>query len=80
VHPGAEGWLEGMYDALNGNGTNFAAFRTIRLYTDNIVGSIKEFEAYANAQNVGYTYQYVDMYTIFDLILQSGQGQKINGD
>ncbi len=77
VYPGSEGWLEGMYNAMTGSGTNFASFRTIRLYTDQIVNSIREFEAYANAKNDGYTYRYVDMYTLFDLILQSGQGQKL---
>ena len=77
VYPGTEGWLEGMYAVMTGNGTNFASFRTIRLYTDQIVNAIREFEAYANAQNDGYTYKYVDMYTLFDLILKSGQGQKM---
>jgi len=76
-YPGSEGWLEGMYDHINGTGTNFASFRNIRLYTDQIVESIEAFENYANAQNDGYTYKYVDMYTLFDLILQSGQGEHL---
>jgi hypothetical protein len=79
VYPGSAGWLEGMYATVTGNGTAFSAFRTIRLYTDQIVNSIREFEAYANAKNDGYTYKYVDMYTYFDLVLQSGQGEKISG-
>lgn len=68
---------EQMYQELVHSGTNFAAYRTIRQYTPDIVGFINDFIAYANAKNDGYTYKYVDMYTLFDLILQSGQGRYI---
>jgi hypothetical protein len=60
-----------------GNDTNFSSFRSVRKYTDETVSSIKAFIEYANAKNDGYTYQYVDMYTLFDLILQSGQAYRI---
>jgi len=70
-------WLDHMYNTMQSNGTNFASFRTVRLYTDHIVKSIKTFLDYANSKNDGYTYKYVDMYTLFDLALQSGQGTRI---
>ena len=62
------------------NGTNFAAFRTIRLYTPQLTSMIQEIIEYANAKNDGYTYKYVDMYTLFDLVLQSGQGNYVYSD
>jgi len=72
-------WLEQVYGSMRGKGNSFSAFRTICLRTDHIVDSIKRIEAYANAQKDGYTYKYVDMYTLFDLVLQSGQGEHISG-
>jgi hypothetical protein len=57
---------------------NFAGFRCIRQYTPDIVSAVERFVEWANAKNDGYTYQYVDTYTLFDLILQSGQGRHIN--
>ncbi|MBR2621412.1 MAG: hypothetical protein IKC97_03465 [Clostridia bacterium] len=66
---------EQMYQELLRSGTNFAAYRTIRQYTPDLVGFVNDFIEYANAKNDGYTYKYVDMYTLFDLILQSGQGK-----
>jgi hypothetical protein len=77
VYPGSEGWLESMYRWIKGSGTNFAAYRTIRQYTPGLISAVEEFLAYANAKNDGYTYKYVDMYTLFDLILQSGQGKYV---
>ena len=78
IGPGiAADWLEQTYTAMQNDGTGFASFRTIRLSTETIVDCIRSFEEYANAKNDGYTYRYVDMYTLFDLILQSGQGEKI---
>ena len=71
---------EQMYCELRNSGTNFAAYRTIRQYTPDLVGFINDFVAYANAKNDGYTYKYVDMYTLFDLILQSGQGKHVYSD
>jgi len=77
-YPTNAGWEESMYQWFNGNGTNFASFRSIRLTTDTATKSIEDFIAYANAKNDGYTYQYVDAYTLFHLVLQSGQGKQIN--
>ncbi|MBQ2881553.1 MAG: hypothetical protein IJE40_04745, partial [Clostridia bacterium] len=57
--------------------SNFAAFRTIRQYTHDIVNVVNNFIEYAEAKNDGYKYEYVDMYTYFDLVLQSGQGKYI---
>ena len=68
---------EGMYNTLINSGTNFAAYRTIRQYTPDLVGFVNDFISYAEAKNDGYEYKYVDMYTLFDLILQSGQGNYI---
>jgi hypothetical protein len=65
---------------MQGHGTNFSAVRTIRLYTHQLTSFIEEAVAYANAKNDGYTYKYVDMYTLFDLVLQSGQGDYVYGD
>lgn len=80
VYPGSEGWKEGMYNWMNGKNSNFAAFRTIRQYTPGLISAIEEYLAFANAKNDGYTYKYVDMYTLFDLVLQSGQGNYVYGD
>jgi hypothetical protein len=80
VYPGGEGWKENMYNWMCGNGTNFASFRTIRNYTPELISAIEEFLEYANAKNDGYTYKYVDMYTLFDLVIQSGQGDHVYGN
>ena len=80
IYPTGAGWQEEMYSWVTRNGTNFSAIRTIRLYTNQITGFIQEFIDYANAKNDGYTYKYVDMYTLFDLVLQSGQGNYVYGD
>ena len=80
--PGEECW-SGMYNyfrQVGSKGLNFAAFRCIRQYTGDIVAAAKTFTDYANAKNDGYTYMYVDTYTLFDLILQSGQGAHVYGD
>ena len=71
---------EQMYQELRNSGTSFAAYRTIRQNTSDIVGFINDFIEYANAKNDGYTYKYVDMYTLFDLIIQSGQGKHVYSD
>jgi hypothetical protein len=68
---------EGMYQQLKQSGTNFAAYRTIRQNTTQLVGFVNDFINYAEAKNDGYSYKYVDMYTLFDLILQSGQGKYV---
>ncbi len=68
---------EGMYNELHNSRTNFAAYRTIRQYTNDLVGFVNSFLNYAEAKNDGYEYQYVDMYTLFELILESGQGKYV---
>ena len=68
---------QGMYNEINNSRTNFAAYRTIRQYTSDIVGFINSFIDFAEAKNDKYSYQYVDMYTLFDLILQSEQGKHV---
>ena len=82
IYPVAEKThLEEMYKEFEQYPTsNFAAFRTIVQSTSSIIDCAKEFEAYANAKNDGYTYKYVDTYTLFDLIRQSGQGAQVSGD
>ena len=65
---------EGIYRMFSTYKTNFAAVRTIRQYTNELVKFVDDFINYAEAKNDGYDYEYVDMYTLFDLILQSGQG------
>ncbi len=71
---------EWMYNWLNGSGTNFAAYRTVRTSLENNIKVAKGFMEYANARNDGYTYKYVDPYTLFEMIRQSGQGNIIWGD
>ena len=66
---------EGIYKLYSQNRTNFAAVRTIRQYTTDLVKFVDDFINYAEAKNDGYSYEYVDMYTLFDLILQSGEGK-----
>ncbi len=80
IYPSNAGWQDAMYNWMKKNGTNFAAFRTIRLYTPQLTSMIQEIIEYANAKNDGYTYKYVDMYTLFDLVLQSGQGTYVYGE
>ena len=82
IYPVAEKThLEEMYKEFEQYPTsNFAAFRTIVQSTSSIIDCAKDFEAYANAKNDGYTYKYVDTYTLFDLIRQSGQGAQVSGE
>ena len=81
IYPNAERThLEEMYQQFRRHGTvNFAAFRTIVQSTTAIYEMATEFVAYANAKGDGYTYKYVDTYTLFDLIRQSGQGAQVSG-
>ncbi len=66
-----------MYDHIMGNGTNFAAYRAVCKSPTEINGAIERFITYAENANPGATYKCVDPYTLFDLILQSGQGEYI---
>ena len=55
---------------------NFAAYRTICHSPTNVKKAVDGFTAYAAEK--GKKVQYVDMYTFFDLIDQSGQGYKLD--
>ncbi|MBQ7318601.1 MAG: hypothetical protein IJW97_00275 [Clostridia bacterium] len=69
-----------MYEYTISNGTNFAAYRAVCKSPTEINGAIEQFIAYAEKQNSSYTYKCVDPYTLFDLVLQSGQGEYIYGE
>jgi len=69
-----------MYDFIRSNlaqGINFAAFRTICRSPSEIAKCVSEFEKYAESKDKKHDYVYVDIYTLFDLIKQSGQGKII---
>lgn len=71
---------EGMYSYLKTNmkGLNFGAFRTI-CWTPSQINQLSEtFLAYAKKQDPNTTYKFVDPYTYFAMIRQSGQGTKVS--
>ena len=75
---GGEATYKAMLDYMNGgNGINFAAYRTVCKEPKDVYTCVNEFIEYAEAHS-NYYYEYVDPYTLFNLILQSGQGVKIN--
>ena len=78
-YEGEKCW-SGMYNQFRNSGLNFAGFRCIRQYTPDIVAAVDSFIKYAEAKNDGFEYKYVDTYTLFDLILQSGQGAHVYSD
>ncbi len=55
---------------------NFSGFRTVTISPSNISNIVDKYTSYAATK--GKTVKYVDMYSIFDLIRQSGQGKIIN--
>jgi len=55
---------------------NFSAYRTIAVSPTNIKKIVDNYVAYAAGK--GKTVQYVDMYSLFSLVRQSGQGTIIN--
>ncbi len=70
-----------MYDFMRenaGKNINFAAFRTICKSPTQIKNCVSALDKYAAEKGSKYKYAYVDIYTLFDLILQSGQGKIIN--
>jgi hypothetical protein len=69
-----------MYEYINHTGNNFSAYRTVVKTPNDIVRCVEGFIEYANAKDDGYTYVYVDPYTLFDLVLQSGQGTHVYPD
>ncbi len=66
-----------MYEYITKTGNNFSAYRTVVKSPSDVINCIEGFIEYANAKDDGYTYMYVDPYTLFDLVLQSGQGTQI---
>lgn len=69
-----------MYSYLKTNmkGLNFGAFRTI-CWTPSQINQLSEtFLAYAKKQDPNTTYKFVDPYTYFAMIRQSGQGSKVS--
>lgn len=70
-----------MYDFIRSNLSskiNFAAFRTICNSPSDIAKCVSAFQKYAESKDSRHKYVYVDMYTLFDLIKQSGQGKIID--
>ena len=72
--------FEKMYEYIDNTGNNFSAYRTVVKSPGDVVRCVQGFIEYANAQDDGYTYVYVDPYTLFDLVLQSGQGTHVYPD
>lgn len=69
---------EGMYSYLKNNmaGLNFGAFRTICWTPSQIKQLSQTFLNYAMQRDPNTTYKFVDPYTYFAMIRQSGQGTK----
>ncbi|MBQ7338024.1 MAG: hypothetical protein IJW40_06160 [Clostridia bacterium] len=65
---------ESMYNYASQTGNNFSAYRTVCYSPSSVNNAIEAFIEYAEAKNDGYSYMCVDPYTLFDLVLQSGQG------
>ena len=80
VEAGKQHVYEKMYYYADNTGNNFSAYRTVVKTPAEVINCIKGFIEYANAQDDGYTYVYVDPYTLFDLVLQSGQGTHVYGE
>ena len=55
---------------------NFSGFRTVTMSPTNVKSIVTKYIDYAATK--GETVQYVDMYSMFDLIRQSGQGKIVN--
>ncbi len=68
--------FEDMYNTFTNTGNNFCAYRAILWTAGDITSKMQEYVAYLNAKNDGFRYEYVDPYTLFDLVIQSGQGIK----
>jgi hypothetical protein len=77
VEAGKPTVFDKMYEYASNTGNNFSAYRTVVKTPGDVVRCIDGFIEYANAKNDGYTYVYVDPYTLFDLVLQSGQGTHV---
>lgn len=79
INPNDADVARDMYGYAAATGNNFSAYRTVCNSPSEINSAIEEFLQYAASKSDGYTYKYVDPYTLFDLVLQSGQGKKLSG-
>lgn len=68
--------VDAMYKYFTRN-VNFAIFRTVQQNPTDLKATIDLFLKYTENKQTKYTYKYVDPYTLFDLIMQSGQGKII---
>ncbi len=66
--------VSAIYKYATNTGNNFSAYRTVCDSPAAVNSVIAKFIEYAESQNDGYSYVCVDPYTLFDLVLQSGQG------
>lgn len=76
IDPEGEDTPKEMYEFIRTNmsaGINFAAFRTICNSPSQIEHCVSVFNSYAESKDRKHKYVYVDIYTLFDLIKQSGQ-------
>ena len=67
---------QAMYNYASSTGNNFSAYRTVCYSPSQVYAAIDAFIAYA-AERDDYEYKCVDPYTLFDLVLESGQGDYI---
>jgi hypothetical protein len=77
INPTDAGCSDAIYNYAANTGNNFSAYRTVCYSPSQVANAVNAFIEYANAKNDGYTYKCVDPYTLFDLVLQSGQGTKM---
>lgn len=80
INPNDADVARDMYEYASTTGNNFSAYRTVCNSPSEINSAIEAFLKYTASKNDGYTYKYVDPYTLFDLVLQSGQGNKLSGN
>lgn len=66
---------QGALSKMSGN-VNFSVFRTIRVSPTRIKEIAEEIESYCSEKDKRHNYKYVGPYELFDLIKQSGQGEK----
>jgi len=70
---------EAMYNYAQ-HRVNFAIYRTVQQNPTDMKKTVEGYLEYANERDKKFTYKYVDPYTLFDLIRQSGQGSKVKAD
>ena len=77
INPTDAGCSQAIYNYITTTGNNFSAYRTVCYSPSQVMTAVENFIAFAEEKNDGYTYKCVDPYTLFDLVLQSGQGTKM---